>query len=84
MPVVPPPIMQDHPKATVRLTAIHFQSGMTVVAPTDQWIACIFDVLHPSQQEAIIERIQDMAKSQQDRPLIEMPIFQPSPGERVP
>lgn len=75
MPVTPPPIMHDA-KPTLRMTCISFASGLQVIAPTDQWIACIFDVLHPSQQEAIIERISTMAKAQsEDRPMIEVPGF---------
>lgn len=63
--------------ASQRLTAMRFPSGLTVVAPTDQWIACIFDALHPSQQEAIIHRIGEMAQAQQqDKSLVEVPGFQ--------
>jgi len=68
------PLSYDKVTESQRLTAIQFANGMTVVAPTDQWIAFLFDVLHPSQQEAIIERIQAMAATQeQDRPLVEIP-----------
>lgn len=73
--------MQDQMKPSVRLTAIHFANGITFVAPTDQWLACIFDVLHPTQQEAILERIQAMAQAQaEDKPLVTIPGFAPQRG----
>jgi hypothetical protein len=65
--------MPPETRPTQRLTAIRFDSGQVVVAPTDQWIACIFDVLHPEQQAVIVERIRAMAEAQANRPLIEMP-----------
>ena len=57
-------------------TQINFAGGLVVAAPTDQWIACILDVLHPEQVNSIIQRIKDMAEAQQkDRPLVEIPGF---------
>ena len=76
--------MHDKVKQSQRITAIQFANGMTVVAPTDQWIALLFDVLHPSQQEAIVERIQSMADAQaEDKSLIEIPGFFDKPGEHL-
>ena len=60
------------------MTAIHFAPEFMAVAPTAQWIAAIFDCLHPTQQEQVISRIQEQAKARQDRPLIFTPA-QPSP-----
>jgi hypothetical protein len=74
--IQPPPMMQDRMRPDIRMTQINFAGGLTVAAPTDQWIAFLFDVLHPEQQAAIIQRIKDMAEAQQrDRPLVEIPGF---------
>ena len=71
MPVQPPVA-----PPSARMTQIRFAGGLVVTAPTDQWIAFLFDVLHPTQQDAIIQRIKDMAEAQQrDRPLVEIPGF---------
>lgn len=75
MAIIPPAIMNDVAQTSQRLTVVRFPGGLTVVAPTDQWIACLFDVLHPSQQEAIIQRIKGLADAQRDRPMVEIPGF---------
>ena len=63
---------------TIHMTHISFPNGLQVVAPTSQWIACIFDTLHPEQQQAVIESISALAQAQQDRPLVTIP------GQEVP
>lgn len=59
------------------VTRINFDNGTFLQAPTDQWIALLFDVLHPTQQEAIFEKINALAQSQKDKPLVEIPGFAP-------
>ena len=85
MPLTPSPLMQAQDAPPIlRMTTIRFSSGITVVAPTDQWIAFLFDALHPSQQDGIIERIKEMAEAQQqDKPLIEVPGFFGQPGSHL-
>ena len=67
-----PPVMphQHH-------TAIKTPNDSTFVAPTDQWIALILDVLHPEQRDAVYARIAQRAQAQQDKPLVEIPGFTP-------
>jgi len=75
MPFQPPASLQDRGQQSVRMTQIRFAGGLIITAPTDQWIACLFDVLHPTQQDAIIKRIEEIARVQHDRPLVEIPGF---------
>ncbi len=60
------------------ITRVQFANGSFLQAPTEQWIALVFDTLHPTQQEAIVAKIQAMQQAQQDKPLIEIPGFAPS------
>ena len=59
-------------------TAIQTPNGATFVAPTDQWIALILDVLHPTQRDMIYANVAALAQAQQDRPLVEIPNFLPT------
>ena len=64
------------------ITRLQFPNGSFIQAPTDQWVAFLFDVLHPTQQEAIVAKIQALQAIQQDRPLIEIPGFV-APSQKV-
>ena len=80
----PPHPQEQHAAPPLHMTTLRFASGVCVVAPTDQWIAFLFDALHPSQQDGIIERIKEMAEAQQqDKPLIEVPGFYGQPGSHL-
>ena len=62
----------DHPPS-IRMTAIQFADGARAVAPTDQWIAWIIDVLHPMQREQLLANVQAAHEAQQNQPRIAVP-----------
>jgi len=62
------------PQQMPRLTGIRLADGMQLVAPTDQWIVYIFDVLEDAQKDLIVQRVMAEAKAYQDaNPLIAIP-----------
>lgn len=62
------------------VSRVYFDNGNFLQAPTDQWIALIFSVLHPTQQEAIQAKIQEMQDAHTSKPLVEIPGFAPPTG----
>lgn len=71
-PVMPP---QTHRHATILE-----RDGTKMAMPTDYWIAAIFDVLHPDQQEQIMERVKALYEESQNKPRIAVPSLVPPNG----